>query len=78
MIDTPKTPEDVKRLVRDNDITIVDLKFTDLPGTFQHFSIHTGHPPFSVRNLSAVAGIKRRLTQLSQTAIFRFHARGNR
>ncbi len=50
MSDTPKTPEDVKRLVRDNDITIVDLKFTDLPGTFQHFSIHTGHSPFSVRN----------------------------
>ena len=39
MSDTPKTPEDVKRLVRDNDIKIVDLKFTDLPGTFQHFSI---------------------------------------
>ena len=39
MSDTPKTPEDVKKLVRDNDIKIVDLKFTDLPGTFQHFSI---------------------------------------
>ena len=50
MSDTPKTPEDVKRLVRDNDITIVDLKFTDLPSTSQTFSIHTGHPPFSVRN----------------------------
>ena len=78
MSDTPKTPEDVKRLVCDNDITIVDLKFTDLPGTLQHFSIPAGRPPFFSPQLSAVAGIKRRLTQLSQTAIFRFHARGNR
>ena len=39
MADTPKTPADVTQLVQDHDIKIVDLKFTDLPGTFQHFSI---------------------------------------
>ena len=33
------TPVDAIRLARDKDVKIVDLKFTDVPGTIQHFSI---------------------------------------
>ena len=32
-------PEEVLQFVKDNDIKIVDLKFNDLPGLWQHFSI---------------------------------------
>jgi glutamine synthetase len=32
------TPEDVLKLAKDNGIKIVDFKFVDLPGTWQHFS----------------------------------------
>ncbi|MCE2414053.1 type I glutamate--ammonia ligase [Candidatus Poribacteria bacterium] len=33
------TPSEVVALAKDNDIKIVDLKFTDLPGMWQHFSL---------------------------------------
>ena len=33
------TPEEIVRFCRDQGIEIVDLKFTDLPGTLQHLSI---------------------------------------
>src|SRR6266567_383171 len=33
------TPEEVLKFARENDVKIVDLKFTDLPGSWQHFSI---------------------------------------
>jgi glutamine synthetase len=33
------TPENVKKLIADNGIKIIDLKFNDLPGIWQHFSI---------------------------------------
>ena len=33
------TPSEVVALAKDNDIKIVDLKFTDLPGMWQHFSM---------------------------------------
>ena len=37
---TPKlTPSDAIKLANDKNIQIVDLKFTDVPGTFQHFSV---------------------------------------
>jgi len=37
---TPKTtPKDVLDLAKKNDVKIVDLRFVDLPGTWQHFSI---------------------------------------
>jgi len=32
-------PEDVAKLIKDNSIQIIDLRFTDLPGLWQHFSI---------------------------------------
>src|SRR5438270_782122 len=35
----PKTAEDVQRLAKDANVKIVDLKFVDLPGVWQHFSI---------------------------------------
>ena len=41
MTTTKLTPADVIRLAKDRNIQIVDLKFTDVPGTFQHFSIPT-------------------------------------
>ena len=33
------TPEEVVKFCRDRDIKIVDLKFTDVPGTLQHLSL---------------------------------------
>lgn len=36
------TPSEVVQLAKDNDIKIVDLKFMDLPGMWQHFSIMVG------------------------------------
>ncbi|MDP2726084.1 MAG: glutamine synthetase beta-grasp domain-containing protein, partial [Dehalococcoidia bacterium] len=33
------TPHDVLKYVQENDIKIVDLKFNDLPGLWQHFSM---------------------------------------
>jgi glutamine synthetase len=33
------TPEDVIRMIRERGIRMVDFKFTDVPGTWQHFSI---------------------------------------
>src|SRR6266702_3463424 len=33
------TPAEVLKLVKDKDLKIVDVKFVDLPGTWQHFSI---------------------------------------
>ena len=34
-----KTPDDVRKLAKEAGIKIVDLKFVDLPGVWQHFSI---------------------------------------
>ena len=36
---TLKTPEDVLQFAKDNGAKMVDLKFTDLPGSWQHFSV---------------------------------------
>src|SRR5260370_16010388 len=32
------TPEEVLKLAKENDVKVVDFKFVDLPGTWQHFS----------------------------------------
>jgi glutamine synthetase len=32
------TPGEVMKLIRDKGIQVVDLKFVDLPGMWQHFS----------------------------------------
>ena len=33
-----KTPSDVSKMIKDNGVKLVDFKFTDLPGTWQHFT----------------------------------------
>ena len=33
------SPDDVVAFARDNNVQLVDLKFTDLPGTWQHFAV---------------------------------------
>ncbi len=38
-VDRPVKPRDVISLIEDTGIQVVDLKFTDLPGQWQHFSI---------------------------------------
>ena len=35
----PRTPDDVKKLAKSAGVKIVDLRFIDLPGMWQHFSI---------------------------------------
>ena len=39
MPDSPKTPKDVLSFAKDNGVQIVDLRFCDLPGLMQHFSV---------------------------------------
>ena len=34
-----KNPADVLKAIKDNDVRIVDVRFTDLPGIWQHFSL---------------------------------------
>jgi len=34
-----KTPEDILKLIREQEIEVVDLRFMDFPGLWQHFSI---------------------------------------
>ena len=34
-----KTPEEVMRFAKENGVRMVDVKFTDVPGAWQHFSI---------------------------------------
>src|SRR5437762_1823728 len=33
-----KTPSDVTKMIKDHEVKLVDFKFTDLPGTWQHFT----------------------------------------
>ncbi len=33
-----KTPSDVSKIIKDQGVKLVDFKFTDLPGTWQHFT----------------------------------------
>jgi glutamine synthetase len=33
-----KTPSDVSKLIKDHEVKLVDFKFTDLPGAWQHFT----------------------------------------
>ena len=35
----PKTPNEVKKLAEEAKIEIIDLRFVDLPGVWQHFSL---------------------------------------
>jgi glutamine synthetase len=39
MAKTNRTPADVIQMARENNVEMVDLKFTDLPGTLQHVSL---------------------------------------
>ena len=34
-----KKPADVLKLAKEKDVRIVDLRFMDLPGLWQHFSV---------------------------------------
>src|SRR5215510_4930758 len=36
--------DDVLKVIKDNKVQMIDLRFTDLPGTWQHFSV----PPSAV------------------------------
>ena len=38
------TVEDVLKSIKDKNVQMIDLRFTDLPGTWQHFSV----PPSAV------------------------------
>lgn len=37
-----KTPDDVLKAIRDTKVEMVDLRFTDMPGLWQHFSVPPG------------------------------------
>jgi glutamine synthetase len=47
------TPEDVVRVMKDDEIEMVDLRFTDLPGLWQHFSV----PPSALGRDSLADGV---------------------
>ena len=48
-----KTPEDVLRVIKDNKIEMIDLRFIDLPGLWQHFSV----PPSALDRDSFEEGV---------------------
>jgi glutamine synthetase len=48
-----KSSEDVLRTIRDHDVEIIDLRFTDIPGLWQHFSV----PPSALDLDSITDGI---------------------
>ena len=35
-----KTPQDILRMIKEENIELIDLKFIDLPGTWQHLTVH--------------------------------------
>src|SRR5436309_13716847 len=45
--------EDVLKAIKDNKVQMIDLRFTDLPGTWQHFSV----PPSAVDSDAMNEGI---------------------
>src|ERR1700747_2938690 len=47
------TAEDVLRSIKDKSLQMIDLRFTDLPGTWQHFSV----PPSAVDTDAMSEGI---------------------
>jgi glutamine synthetase len=48
-----KTPEDLFKFIRDRNVQVIDLRFTDLPGVWQHFSV----PPRAVDEDALEEGI---------------------
>src|SRR5689334_15136762 len=48
-----KTAEDVLKTIRDKNVRMIDLRFADLPGTWQHFSV----PPSAVDSEAMNEGI---------------------
>jgi glutamine synthetase len=48
-----KTPDDVLKVIKDQTIEMIDVRFTDLPGLWQHFSV----PPGALGSDSFVEGI---------------------
>jgi glutamine synthetase len=48
-----KSPEDVLRTIKDDKIEMIDLRFTDLPGLWQHFSV----PPRAFDSDSIAEGV---------------------
>src|SRR5262245_66490092 len=47
------TAEDILKAVKDNKVQMIDVRFTDLPGMWQHFSV----PPSAVDSDALAEGI---------------------
>src|SRR5215468_2839007 len=48
-----KTPEEVLRTIKDDKVAMIDLRFTDVPGLWQHFSV----PPSALDSDSFEDGV---------------------
>jgi glutamine synthetase len=48
-----KSPEDLLKTIKDNKIEMIDLRFTDIPGLWQHFSV----PPRALDHDAIVEGV---------------------
>jgi glutamine synthetase len=48
-----KVPDDVLKVIKDGKVEMIDVRFTDLPGLWQHFSV----PPSALRADSFTDGI---------------------
>jgi glutamine synthetase len=48
-----KSPEDLLKAIKDNKIDMIDLRFTDIPGLWQHFSV----PPRALDENAIVEGV---------------------
>ena len=50
---TCESPDEVLKVIKDKEIAIIDLRFTDLPGLWQHFSV----PPAALDHDSFAEGV---------------------
>ena len=48
-----KSPDDLLKAIKDNKIEMIDLRFTDIPGLWQHFSV----PPRALDRDAIVEGV---------------------
>src|SRR3972149_9533585 len=53
MAHADKSPEDLLKTIKDNKVEMIDLRFTDIPGLWQHFSV----PPRALDQNAIVEGV---------------------
>ena len=56
----PRDAKEVLALIKDQGIKMVDVRFTDMPGTWQHFSLPAGNDTSSRRQVTELVELVNR------------------